>query len=272
MPGNSVTRKSDRNSQKKGSTRKQDNDSEFEEEQEDELDLKIEKAMEKVMNKFKISFKKEFQQQLRDIEHSLSYNTDKIEDFLTEMGSFRVKQKQLEEENEELKMKVKSMTVALEDLDQYSRNKNIQIDGVPEEKSENLRELVVELGKLIEVTMEPKEIDAIHRIPTRNEKNAKSPPIVVQFTTRQLREKILTGMRIKKIMTGDLMKTGEQKPVYVNEHLTRTKKNIMFEARKLKFDKGYKFLWSRNGRIMIRKDEQAKVIELQSLDDLKRIV
>lgn len=274
MPGQ--TRKSNRtqNSQKKSVVKEviEDTESEFEEEKENDLEHKIEKAMQKVMSKFKISFKKEFHDQLRDIENSLNFNSDKIDDFLAEMGSIREKQKKLEDENEALKMKVKSMTIAMEDLDQYSRNKNIQIDGVPEEKGENLRELVMDIGKKVDVDLDAKEIDVIHRIPSKNEKNTRSSPIVVQFTTRQLREKILAGVRKSKITTKDLKKTGEERIVYVNEHLTRAKKQIMFEGRKLKFEKGYKFLWSRNGKIMIRKDEQSKVIELQNLEDLRKII
>lgn len=272
MPGGR-TKKVEVPKKQKGPTKKvvmEETESEYEEEHDDQLEM-IEKTMEKVMNKFKASFKKEIQVQMREFEKSLDFHGARIDELINKIDDLSEKQKQMEDENQELKMKLKSMTIIVEDLEQYTRNRNLQIDGVPEEKDENLRDLMKEIGKKVEVQFEDKEVDAIHRIPTRNEKNKDCSPIVVQFTTRQLREKILTNAKKTTITTKDLQKSGDEKTVYINEHLTKAKKEIMYEARKLKFQQNYKFLWSRNGKIFIRKGEKTKVIELQSLDDLAKI-
>uniref|UniRef100_A0A8D8Y1M0 FP protein C-terminal domain-containing protein n=1 Tax=Cacopsylla melanoneura TaxID=428564 RepID=A0A8D8Y1M0_9HEMI len=244
-------------------------ESEYEEDDEEEegndLERKIERAMSKVMG----SFKKEINMELREFEKSMNFNSGKIDEFLVEMKELREKQAALEKENYELRRQVKSMAIIIEDLDQYSRNRNIQIDNVPEEQDEDLKEMVINVGKKLDVEIETKEIDAIHRLPTTRKESIK--PIVVQFTTRQVRENIMSK-RKTKITTRDLKMAGEEKIVYINEHLTRNKKSIMFEARKLKNEKGYKFLWTRNGKIFIRKEERSHVIELRCIDDLEKIV
>lgn len=262
-------------SQKKQPIRKKIEETESEDEQEEEdLEVKIEKSMEKVMNKFKTSFKKElqkeFQGQLREIEKSLNFNSEKMEEILAEMVKVNEKQRKLEAENQELKTKLMTMSTIVEDLEQYTRNRNIQIDGMPEENNEDLRKMMKNIGEKIQVEFEDKEVDAIHRLPTRNESN-NCPPIVVQFTTRQVRDKILTNARKTKLNTKDFGKTVD-KPIFINEHLTKSKKQIMFEARRLKIARGYKFLWTRNGKVLIRKSEQTRVIELRTLDDLVKIV
>lgn len=70
---------------------------------------------------------------------------------------------------------MKSISTTVEDLEQYTRNRNLQIDGVPEEKDEDLRKLISDIGEKIHVQIEKKEV-FIHRFPTRNEKNTNCSP------------------------------------------------------------------------------------------------
>lgn len=158
----------------------------------------------------------------------------------------------------------------MDELEQYTRNKNIQIDGIPPKKDEDLRNIVIDIGKKIEIEINKSDIDAIHRIPTRSTKMPE--PIVVQFMSRQMRESMVQKGKEKKICTNDIGIQGETKQVYINEHLTRKKKHILFEARRLKYEKQYKYLWTRNGKIFIRKEDNSGVINLNTIDDLKKIV
>uniref|UniRef100_A0A8D8YY01 FP protein C-terminal domain-containing protein n=1 Tax=Cacopsylla melanoneura TaxID=428564 RepID=A0A8D8YY01_9HEMI len=244
-------------------------DSEEEEEEVEEvadLDRRIERVMQKVMNKFK----KEIQKQINDLEKSLNFYGDKMEEYNDNMTKMMEKINKLENDNEVLKKELKTVRDDHENLLQYTMNKNIQIDGVPEVNDENLKELVIEIGKKIEVNVEEKEIDKAHRVPSRNPQNI--PPIIVQFTTRQTRDNFIDKVRKNKITTKDVKRSGEEKFVYVNEHLTKLKKDIMYEARRLKQDKGYKFLWVRGGKVLMRKNETSRVFELRSFDDLSKIV
>lgn len=83
----------------------------------------------------------------------------------------------------------------------------------------------------------------------------------------------ITNLRAKRtrITTNDLGREGEPRNVFINEHLTKKKNQIMYEARKMKTEKDYKFLWCRNGKIFIRKNDKTNVIELKDFDDLGRI-
>lgn len=270
MAPKNTTKKTTRQSQKP--IKEVISESEFEEEEEEEdddkLEKKIEKVMKKVMHSFKLSFKKEFKEDMREFEKSLNYNSTKLDEVLEEMRTIKDRQKNLEKENETLRYQLKTVSQVVEDLEQYTRNRNIQIDGITPDDDENLREMMITIGKKIEVDIEDKAIDAIHRIPSQNEKNS---PIIVQFTTRQIREKIMTNIKNTKITTKDLGRKGEERTVFVNEHLTKNKKQLMFEARKLKKTNEYMFLWSKNGKIFIRKGERTPVIELKNFDDLGRI-
>lgn len=241
--------------------------------EDDALEVKLEKTMKKLFN----DFKREMKNDMRDFEVSLEFNNSKLNDLIKKMGtmqntinSMAEKQEKLELENKSLRMKVNQLEISVDEMDQYSRIKNIQIDGVPVTRDEDLKEVVKTMGQKIEVNIKTEDIDAIHRIPSRS--NANPEPIVVQFVTRQMKENVVKKSKEKRVCTDDLNMQCANKPVFVNEHLTRKRKNIMFEARKLKNEKNYKFLWSRNGKILIKKNETSTTIQLNSLDDLSKII
>lgn len=261
----------------KGNEKKKEeivSESEYEEE-EDEMEKKIEKVVTKVMN----GFKREMKNELREFEKSINFNHDKLDEINEKMDKMQEmitkmneNQEKLEIENKELKKKIDGLEHIVDDLEQYTRNRNVQIDGIPLKKDEDLRDLMMEIGKKIEVDIKNEYIDAIHRVPTRSSKNPE--PIVVQFTTRQTRDAVVQKAREKKLCTDDFNMQCEKKYIYVNDHLTQRKKNLMFEARKLKYLNNYKFLWTKNGKIFIKKDEtrESKTILLNTLGDLSQIV
>ena len=52
--------------------------------------------------------------------------------------------------------------------------------------------------------------------------------------------------------------------IFVNEHLTPTKKYWFSIAKQKKLELKYKYLWTRNGKILIRKDDDTEVIIIDS--------
>lgn len=247
----------------KGKSKQVDLSSESEEEK--DMD-----QLEKTLKKLFTDFKKEIKKDMREFQDSLSYNNAMLEDALKKIEDMTEAQKNMGEENIELKNKVKLLESSMDDLEQYTRNKNVQIDGIPPKQDENLRDIVMNIGNKIQVDIKREDIDAIHRIPTRSTKTPE--PIVVQFLTRQMRESVVQKAREVKVHTKDLGFNEESKQIYVNEHLTRKKKHILFEARRLKYEKNYKYLWTKSGKIFIRKEDRSPIINLNSIDDLHKIM
>lgn len=233
--------------------------------EEEEIESKIEKVIKKIM----VEFKKEIRLELKEIEKSLTFNSEKIDDFINEMKEMREKQDTLMKENMELKEKVKTMEHAVEEMEQYSRNRNIQIDGIPIQKDENLEEMVKVISKEIDVEINNGEIDVVHRIPTRSKKHPE--PIIVQFTTRRKRDEMIQKGKEKKINTTTFNLSGPTNDVYINEHLTKQRKQLVYEAKQIKKAKNYKFVWTKGGKVFIRKNETSNIIQLHTLEDLEKI-
>lgn len=64
------------------------------------------------------------------------------------------------------------------------------------------------------------------------------------------------------------MNMSDDVPVYINESLTVYRKRVFGAAKDIKKNKGYKYLWLRGGKILIRKDEGSPAILLKTLEDV----
>ncbi|KAL1446884.1 hypothetical protein WDU94_005659 [Cyamophila willieti] len=222
------------------------------------------------------SFKKEIKDDLRDFEKTLSFSCGKMEELNTKIDELTrtvekltTRQQKLEKENEHLKKKLQDEEHANDELQQYTRNKNIQIDGIPKQADEKLEELVKLIGNKIDVVVNNNDIDAIHRVPTKSTTNPE--PIIVQFLTRKMRDEIVQKAKVKRFSAKDLNPNFIDRPLFINEHLTPLRKEILYEARQLKIDKNYKFVWTKGCKVFIRKNETSPVIHLKTKDDLNKI-
>lgn len=231
----------------------------------DIMEEKIEKVMKKVMNEFKKEIKKE----LQEFEKSLSFTSGKMEEMLEEMKELKKRQVSLENENEMLKEKVRKMEISVEDLEQYSRNRNIEINGIPFTKDENLEKIVKDIGIDINVEIKDGEIDVVHRIPTRNNKNPE--PVVVQFLSRKKRDEMIQKAKDKQITTTTLNMSGPQRTIYINEHLTKQRKRLLYETKQKKKEMAYKFVWTKGGKVFLRKNETSNVIQVRTFEELDYI-
>ncbi|GFR62613.1 hypothetical protein ElyMa_003585500 [Elysia marginata] len=97
-----------------------------------------------------------------------------LHDILAEHERFRDKIKSLEQENEKLKEEIKAThnniqqnRIQINNLEQYSRKKNIKLLNVKENPNETVSETerkVIEIASSIDVTLDPVDIDIAHRV------------------------------------------------------------------------------------------------------------
>lgn len=172
-------------------------------------------------------------------------------------------------ENATLRAELDSMRKRLADVEsrlllseQYSRNKNIEIKGIEEAPSENLTDTVCKLGALSGVTIEPEDIEVVHRVPSK----AKPSGIVVQFARRQKRDALIEKARKLRLTNTDFGNSSAA-PVFVNDHLCPILKRLLGMVVAKKKASGWKYVWSRGGKIYAKKsDDSATVIIKHELD------
>lgn len=182
--------------------------------------------------------------------------------------SYEEKMDTIIQENFDLKRKVKTLETQLEDAEQYSRVNCLEVNGIPEVKNENVTDVIKSVGTALGMHITEEMIDACHRVGAKQDRKTRG--IIVKFTRRTVKEDLLQKRKVKRnFNTHDIGFKGSQaEVVYINESLSPARRKILNAARALKREKGYSYVWVRNGRIFLRKNEGDPVVVASTLDQV----
>ena len=151
----------------------------------------------------------------------------------------------LEKENTELKKRIGSLETALDNAEQYSRRNCLKITGVPETTEGSTDDYVCNLARAIDVDLSVDDIDRSHRLgKPRTASEQKPRDIIVKFVSYRKRA-LFYKARI-------LTKSRGYRGVYINEHLTMARGNLLYEARRRVKSKQLKSAWSSDGVVMVK--------------------
>ncbi|XP_045508138.1 uncharacterized protein LOC123703966 [Colias croceus] len=185
----------------------------------------------------------------------------------------------LSQENTQLRADLKNLQSKFDDLDQASRNCNVEIQNVPEKKTENLIHLSIEIGKLIGVKITETDIRSVHRVAPGSASN-RPKNIILQLSSRRLRDNIIAAARARRTLTvAALLGTptsatatvSQSARFYINEHLTLKNKMLFRSVRQHAQNMSYKYVWVKNACILIRKTDESRAIHIKDICDLDKI-
>jgi hypothetical protein len=230
----------------------------------------IKESLEKMFNEQFNSMKA----QLKQFENSIEDNNRKMvglsEMFIglkTDMASILEENNKIKETQTALKKELLDLQMQIHMMDQYSRNRNLEIHGIPPSKDENLDNLLQQLFKKLKVQVTTKEYVA-HRLPPKRDG---SQPILVQFESRYLKNQVLKEGKNVKPNLKDLQPNSPESPVYLNENLNMYFRKLLFEIKKTNKQKGYVYIWYNNSKILVKKSQGSKTIWIKSLSDFEAL-
>ena len=148
-------------------------------------------------------------------------------------------------------------------LDQLSKNNSLIIHGIKKQTQPLEHTIKNLLNEGLNVNIQPSEITKCIKLNTKSNIS----PILIQFNNRAVIDAVFKAKtkylnKLKQLNDGIL---------FINEDLTAYRRMLLNEAKIVKKSNNFKFLWTRNGNIMMRKDIGNPVIFIKSKDDLKKI-
>ena len=213
----------------------------------------------------------------------LEFVNAKYEELLEMMKSSKEERKALKDENKILKATIRSIESSLEsvtrvnnDLEQYTRKECVEIRGIPvaatpsEEQTNNI---ATNVGKLLGMDITQNDISVSHRMPqSQKHKGKPGPPaIIVKFTRRDVKDNFYRARKqLKDLTTRDLGYSKKNK-IYLAESLTERNWILFRDCLKVKKDMEFKFIWTLNGKIFMRKDKDSAVHHINNKGDLQKI-
>ena len=158
----------------------------------------------------------------------------------------------------------------IDDLEQYDRRMNLEFEGIPHEKNENINDILVKLVNKMGVTLKTTDISTAHRLPKKASKSQDQPPTtIVRFMNRDKRNEIFLKRHTTKFWNEFPIQSMEH--LFVNENLTKKRKRLFWMTKQKAKSIGYKFYWTFNGTIFIRKQEGSDKIIIRKEEDLNSL-
>lgn len=203
---------------------------------------------------------------VQNIEQTVQFLSSKYDELLTKADS-------QDKEIAELKARVQSLETStstaevrelkreINDLDQYSRRQNLEIHGLEQAGDENLLNRINNIARKLNIPeVTTREVEAIHRLPSRPDKVS---VVLVRFSSRVTKEKWMEQRA--------LLRTKEPE-IRFFDNLTARNKHLLWLVKSKAREHAYQFVWQKNGRVLVRKRQGEQVIQIKSEDDLSKIV
>ncbi|XP_039272716.2 uncharacterized protein LOC120346983 [Styela clava] len=176
--------------------------------------------------------------------------------------------RELEDLVYELEEELFYTTDKVEEQERRSRLDNLEFHGLAPTPNEDTDKLVMEVGKMIHVDIKPSDISVTHRFPSQNSNIHK--PLIAKFTNRKIRNKILKNRHLIRTARNTTSVSNLSK-AFIVENLTDKNRNLFYQAKILKRQCGYAFLWTSSGRVLVKKNKETITLSISNEDDLQKI-
>lgn len=223
------------------------------------------------------AFRKEFEV-IAELQNATKFLSDQCDEFAEGLKSLQSEVKCLKSENTQLQQNVKELNTKVLQMEQQARECNVEIQCIPEHRNENLVNTMMQLAKTVSCPLVEKDLLNCTRVAKQDTSSSRPKSTILKLSSPRLRDTLLSCcLKFNKDNPNDKLNTshlgfgGDKSPIFVNEHLSPSNRDLQAKARSFKKNAGYKHLWVRGGRILMRKDDKSPVIWVKSMDTLDKL-
>lgn len=169
----------------------------------------------------------------------------------------------------------------INDRDQELMANDLVIGNIPESQAENPTHLFQLIATKLGVALDDRDIVSAERVGGRHIK-ATSPiasteprprAIMVRLARRDQRDAVLNGARVRRdATTENLGLSGKPVRIFVNERLTRQNQQLFRQTRAAAGIHGWRFVWTKRGRILVRQKPGESTHRIASEEDIKKFI
>ncbi|XP_046681362.1 uncharacterized protein LOC124368131 [Homalodisca vitripennis] len=226
------------------------------------------------MKSFRLEIKetnKEFRNQLEKYSEWIVDNGKKIEEVGNKIEKAIEDIGFLRQENANLKKKVNDLSSKVNALEQSSKDNIVEISGVPHKEKEDILNIIGKISDAIGFVFKEDSVDNCYRY--KSVDWSRPGIIVVRFVRKLDKEAFMNKRRVKRNLNSrDIgFMDGNASVIYFNESLTQEKRKLLNMAWAIKREKQYTYLWVRNGRIFMRKNQRDRFDTIDSIEDVNKL-
>ena len=159
----------------------------------------------------------------------------------------------------------------LDELEQYDRKQNLEFHGVPFKDNEAVTQIILDLVNKLGVDLKEKGISIPHRLFQRQRpsRTRNCETMKHLFRSRQKRNEVYANrLKAKDISEFPI---DNMENLYVNKNLTQRRKRLFWLTKQKVEDLDNKFIWTSNGQICQRKNENSEKVLVRIERDLDKL-
>lgn len=217
---------------------------------------------------------------LKEVRASQKHMIDNNDELIENVRQLTEGFNKLKEENEMLKARIlrlesKKSTVEVSS-DQDNLVTNVVISGIPNSTSD-LPGAIIKIASTLDEALEilPNQILSVERLFVQSENTPESKkihniPVVVKFDDKETKMSFMKALKIKKdLITEEVGLEGTQK-IFASDHLTPGNFKIIRKARALRHKGVIKHAWIQNSTVLIRENEDSKIVAIRNIYELNQ--
>ncbi|VVC91100.1 unnamed protein product [Leptidea sinapis] len=177
---------------------------------------------------------------------------------------------------------IEDLKAQVNDREQEAVCNDFEISGIPEQPGESAAHLVCRIAEKLGVTFEECDLVLTERAGVRRapsgdagtpaQAQLRPRPLVVRLSRRSARDAFLQAARVRRnVTTEGLGLTTNPTKIYINERLSKFNKIIFFKMRTIARANNWKYAWTRQGRLYVRREPGRAAFRIRNEQDLKKI-
>ncbi|CAK1595245.1 unnamed protein product [Parnassius mnemosyne] len=237
-----------------------------------------------ILNDLKIYMKNLLHDEMDRVQKAIGSLTNTIKDQNSRIEQLEARVSILESKSETkpaqthpIERIVMQLQADIAERDQTLLSNDLEIAGCPETPNENCTHIILTVAKKIGMELDDKDIVSAERVgplrPAKQDSTTPRPrPIAVRLARRDTRNGLLQAARSRRNLNSDgLELPGSTKLLYLNERLTRFNRQLFQKARSLAREVQFKYVWVREGKIFVRKEQGKPRIRIRNEMDLSKV-
>lgn len=175
---------------------------------------------------------------------------------------------QIKDENKERDSKIEELTKRIIQLEQHENDKKLEIHGIEESPGENIEEKMLNIAAKLNVKLEVRDLESAQRVHAWHKEGPS--PVIVEFRS----VKICNNIKEKKrsiINNKDVSGGNSERKIYIYEYLSAYYKKLLWETKQHAREKGWKYVWVQNSRVLVRKNDGSRILNIRDPTDFAKI-
>lgn len=190
---------------------------------------------------------------------------DKIDNIISEFKIIKIENEKIMSENIRLSEEVLVLKTKLDEIEQHNLGITVDIIGIPKTQNENCLSIVENIGKNTNTELNVLEAYRVYSAVSKNN------ILVAKLATLDMRKNLIRNIKSLKFTSDKINNNWPKEKVFINERLTKMKRMLFSQTRSAAKEKQYKFVWLSNADILVRKNDDSKIIKIKSSQDIEKL-